>query len=400
MPSKIRESPLPSPLSFLDKVANLEKEQGRMIIRFDLAEPQFSPPKAAIEGTIAALRDGRFRYSPSRGLPELIDAIRTYLRETRGLQYGEREVLVTTGGKFANYAFFSSLFRKGDGVVLLKPYWTSFAAVPEMLGLKKYEVWSDAPYHLNSDLLLEAMTKRPKAIVVNTPNNPTGGILNGDDIKLLCNLATDYDLWVLSDEIDWAYTFDGRKHISPASLAELRDRAIVTDGFSKVFSMTGWRVGFAAGPKGVIEKMHSIQEHSISSPTTFAQWGCVEAIKSSREYIADMLKKCSLKRLSVMKTLKTIATLDCPLPEGGFYVYPRVLDRGSKGSLTFCEELLRHGGVSVIPGSMFGDTRATFRLCYAVSDDLLDEGMKRLVKYFNSKTGAKKSKKEKMNEAM
>ena len=218
MPTKVKTTGPPSPVSFLDKIAKLEKVHGREIIRFDLAEPQFMPPKAAIQATISAIKQGKYRYSSSWGVPELREEVTAYLWETRGLRYEDSEVLITTGGKFANYAFFSSLFRKGDKVVLLKPYWTSFGAVPHMLDLKTIEVWSDEPYHLNSDRLIEAMAERPKAIVINTPHNPTGGMLDETDISMLRDLAVDYRLMVLSDEIDWAYSYDGRRHISPASM--------------------------------------------------------------------------------------------------------------------------------------------------------------------------------------
>lgn len=382
MPAKKNNNNLPSPLSFMDKVVLLEKKQGRKIIRFDLAEPQFTPPSQAIAGTISAIKQGKYRYGPSRGLPGLIDEVRDYLSTTRGLKYGEREILITTGGKFANYSFFSSLFKKGDRVVLLKPFWTSFAAVPEMLGLKRIDVWSDPPYHLNSERLLAAMAKRPKAIVINTPNNPTGGMLTEADLKLLQDLAVDYDLVVLSDEIDWAYTYDGRRHISPAKLDGLRERTVVTDGFSKIFSMTGWRVGFAAGPKHMIDKMHHVQEHSISSPATFAQYGCIEALKSRNDYIPWVLEKCDSNRKIVIDALKRITSIDCPSPEGGFYVYPRVTKRSVRSASTFCDKLLEDGGVSVIPGTLFGDDRPNFRLCYAMDENLLNDGLTRMQEFF------------------
>jgi len=387
MPTKVKKIGLPSPISFLDKIAHLEKLQGREIIRLDLAEPQFMPPIEAIRVTIRAIKQGKYRYSSSWGLSDLRNEVTTYLWETRGLRYGEGEVLITTGGKFANYAFFSSLFQKGDRIVLLKPYWTSFGAVPQMLDLGTIEVWSDEPYHLNQDRLIEAMAKKPKAIVVNTPNNPTGGMLNEADIKMLRDLAVDHRLIVLSDEIDWAYSYDGRKHISPASVDGLKERTVVTDGFSKVFAMTGWRVGFAAGPKEIVSKMHHLQEHSVSSPTTFAQHGCLQALKSRHKYIPRLIKYCDSNRRNVVKALKKIEGLDCPLPEGGFYVYPRVISKKISDSNSFVNDLLLSEGVSVIPGTFFGDERVTFRLTYALKDSMLREGLTRIEKFFKTRLG-------------
>lgn len=375
---------LPSPLSFLEKVSRLERSEKRKIIRFDLAEPRFAPPPAAIQATTRAIERGEFRYCSSWGLAELIDEVVTYLRDTRGVAYEEGEALITTGGKFANYAFFASLLRRGDKVVLLKPYWTSFASVPSILGIETIEVWSDAPYHLNNDLLVEAMAKRPKAIVINTPNNPTGGMLDQADMKILRDLAVDYHLLVLSDEIDWAYAYDGRKHISPASMDELRQRTVITDGFSKVYAMTGWRVGFAAGPKELVSKMHFLQEHSISSPSTFAQWGCLEALKKRKEYVPRIVKYCDRNRRKVVKELGALGSLECPLPEGGFYAYPQILSKGLNVD-GFAQELLEKEGVCVIPGTFFGDSRPTFRLCYALQFDLLGEGLARMRNFLAKK---------------
>jgi aspartate/methionine/tyrosine aminotransferase len=375
---------LPSPVSFLDKIAKIEKAKGQRIVRFDLAEPQFMPPKAAIRATISALKAGQYKYSSSWGLPELRNMIIAYLRDTRGLEYVADEVIITTGVKSANYAFFSSLFKKGDGIVLIKPFWTSFRAVPDLLELNVIEVWSDEPYHLNGDRLIEAMAKKPKALVINTPNNPTGGMLNKVDIKLLRDLVVDYDLKLLSDEIDWAYSYDGRKHVSPAFLDELKESTVITDGFSKVFAMTGWRVGFAAGPKELISEIHRRQEHSIGAPPTFAQYGCIAALKSRHEYIPRIRRLCDSNRHEVVKQLNRIEGLNCPLPEGGLYVYPRIKSSKNLSSISFTENLLSQVGVSVIPGNFFGDDRATFRLCYAMKKDDIVEGLDRIQNFFNN----------------
>ncbi|MEM0286491.1 MAG: aminotransferase class I/II-fold pyridoxal phosphate-dependent enzyme, partial [Candidatus Methanomethyliaceae archaeon] len=278
----------PSPISIIELVEKIEKEKDIHVIRLDVAEPMFAPPWSAVKGTVDAVLKGKYKYSPSAGIFELRKAISEYLMKTRGLKYSEDEILITVGGKFASFSFFLGLLKPRDSVVLIKPYWSSFKAIPLMLNIKVIEVWSKYPYHLDEEKLKKVMSKKPKAIVINSPNNPTGGILDENDLKLLKDLAEDYNFYVLSDEIDWAYVYNGKIFKSPASL--LRDRTIIVDGFSKVFSMSGWRVGFAAGPKELIKNLKIVQEHTVSSPTTFAQYGCLSVLEKYEEYLSIIIK--------------------------------------------------------------------------------------------------------------
>jgi len=371
----------PSPVSLLEKIARVEREKRLKVIRFDVAEPTFPPPENAIKGTIDALTKGRYKYSSSWGIPELRAAISDYLKATRGVTFTEDEVLVTTGGKFANYAFFSAL-NPGDSVVLIKPYWVSFKAVPTILGINTVEVWAKDPYHLDQEAMKTAMRNRPRAVVVNTPNNPTGGLLDDSDLKLLRDLAEDFDLLVLSDEIDWAYVYDGKKFVSPASFEGLKERTVITDGFSKVFGMTGWRVGFAAGPKELLKRMHTVQEHSVSAPATFAQYGCLSALEGYAGHIKSVVRLCDSNRKMVVRALSAIKGISCPVPEGGFYAYPRILGGRFARMEDFAAALLEDAGVAVVPGEHFGDDRGHFRLCYALPAAEVSDGLKRIAEFF------------------
>ncbi|MDI9643849.1 MAG: aminotransferase class I/II-fold pyridoxal phosphate-dependent enzyme [Candidatus Verstraetearchaeota archaeon] len=368
---------LPSPLSIMERRFSSD------IVRFDVAEPGFPPPEAAVKATIEAIECGTYGYSSSWGITELRQAIAEFLFSTRKIERTADEILVTTGGKFANYAFFASLVKPGESVILIKPCWTSFLAVPQMLGIRTIEIWSKPPYHLNEEEIKEALRSRPRAIVLNSPNNPTGGILDERDISFVKDLAEDHDMLVLSDEIDWAYVYVNRKFISPASLDGLRERTIVTDGFSKVFCMTGWRVGFAAGPKPLLSRMHTVQEHAVSAPSTFAQCGCISALKGWREYIQRNLAVCKSNLAKLLRSLNSAGVVSCPEPEGGFYVYPKI-GSGFSSSRDFSEALLKKAGVAVIPGEYFGDNRGHFRLCYAVQSSVLEEGLRRLHRFFES----------------
>ncbi|MGA2572879.1 MAG: aminotransferase class I/II-fold pyridoxal phosphate-dependent enzyme [Candidatus Methanomethylicaceae archaeon] len=371
----------PSPTSLSDEISKIEKKIGTRIIRFDLAEPTFPPPNAAINRTIEAIRLGKYKYSSSWGIPELRQAISEYLAATRGLAYSCEEVLITNGAKFANYSFFAGLLKQKDAVLLLKPYWMSFKAVPQILGLNVLEVQAKEPYHLDEEALIAAMKKRPRAIVVNSPNNPTGGLFDEADLRLLKDLSIDFDMLVLSDEIDWAYVYDGRRFISSATLESMQERTIITDGFSKLFGMTGWRVGFAAGPKELLAKMHTIQAHVVGAPATFAQYGCLAALEGFGDYLRNIVMQSDLQRKRTVKALNTVAALECPLPEGGFYAYPFIKSKRFTTAAFFAEKLLREAGVAVIPGEHFGDSRGRFRLCYAVSDSDLSIGLERISRF-------------------
>jgi aspartate/methionine/tyrosine aminotransferase len=382
MPKERFEGISPSPTSLSDEILKIERKSGNKIIRFDLAEPAFSPPDAAIKMTIDAIRLGKYKYSSSWGIPELRKVIGKYLTSTRGLVYSWEEVLITSGAKFANYSFFAGLLKQKDVVLLLKPYWMSFKAVPQILGLKVLEVQAKEPYHLDEEALKVAMKKHPRAIVVNSPNNPTGGLLNEADLRLLRDLSIDFNLLVISDEIDWAYVYNGHRFISPAILEGMHDRTIITDGFSKLFGMTGWRVGFAAGPKEMLAKMHIIQAHAVGAPATFAQYGCLAALKNFDEHLRNIVIQSDLKRKRTVKALNTIAELECPIPEGGFYAYPFIKSKRFSTSASFAKHLLREAGVAVIPGEHFSDNRKRFRLCYAVSDNDLSIGLERISRFF------------------
>jgi aspartate aminotransferase len=381
VPKERFEGISPSPTSLSDEISKIEKKAGTRIIRFDLAEPASPPPDAAIKMTIEAIQLGKYKYSSSWGIPELRKAVSEYLAVTRGLAYSSEEVLITSGTKFANYSFFAGLLKQKDAVLLLKPYWMSFKAVPQILGLNVLEVQAKEPYHLDEEALKVAMRKRPRAIVVNSPNNPTGGLFDESDLRLLRDLTTDFDMLVISDEIDWAYVYDGRRFTSPATLESMHDRTIITDGFSKLFGMTGWRVGFAAGPKELLAKMHIIQAHALGAPATFAQYGCLAALEGFEEHLRNVVMQSDLQRRRTVKALNTVAAIECPLPEGGFYVYPFIKSKRFSTATSFATQLLREAGVAVIPGEHFGDNKGRFRLCYAVSDSDLSIGLERISRF-------------------
>ncbi|MHA1836251.1 MAG: pyridoxal phosphate-dependent aminotransferase, partial [Candidatus Odinarchaeia archaeon] len=382
-PFKISQIPK-SPESIYYEVKKFEKEQRVKVTRFDVAEPYFEPPEGIIEKTCQAIKEGYRRYSPIKGLTELRNALSSFLYETRGVKYDEEEIIVTPGGKFASYSFFASNIKPDDEIILLTPFWSSFKAIPMILGLYKIkEVLTDPLYNINHERFQNALTEKTKLVVVNTPNNPTGGVIKKEDLKFLADLAMEKDFYILSDEVDWAYVYDEHKHYTPASLGAW-EKTLLVDSFSKVFCMTGWRVGFAAGPREIIDKMNVVQQHSVTAPVTFAQKACLDVLEDSKEFIKELLKQAVRKRDFLVNGLKDIYYLEFSKPEGAFYLFPNAKHYGVD-SIKLATLLLRKAHVAVAPGALFGKgSEFNFRICYAIPDSELETGVRRLREFFSN----------------
>lgn len=373
-----------SPVSITDMVRLVERRDNVKVIRFDLAEPCFDPPENAVNFTCKAVLEGYNRYSPTKGLLELREGLKLFLEETRGVSYNPEEIIVTPGSKFSSYCVFASLLKPGDEVILLTPFWSSFKAIPMLLGIKNIrEVLTDPLYKINHERFQNAVTRKTKLVVLNTPNNPTGGVLDKSDLKFIVDLAVEKGFYILSDEVDWAYTYDGHVHYSPAAISNGFEKTILTDSFSKVFSMTGWRVGFAAGPRNIIDRMNIVQQHTVTAPVTFAQKACLDILSEYKEYVKTVVGLALRKRNTIIEGLKKISRLETPVPQGAFYIFPR--DRCKLNSETLAMELLNKAHVAVSPGTIFGEgSEYNFRICYALPDEDLKEGVERLQAFFES----------------
>ena len=366
----------------VEYVRRVEK-RGVEVTRFDVAEPLFNPPREAIEDTIKAVEEGAYRYSPPRGVPKLVDAVAEFLGRTRGLEYDREEIIVTPGAKFAVYAAFTALLRPGDEAVMIAPCWVTFRALPTIMGAKAVEVPMKKPFGLDEEALKEAVTDRCKLIVLNNPHNPTGWVFREEELKLVADLAEEHDLTVVSDEVDWPYVYEGR-HMSIASLPGMKERTLVVDSLSKAYAMTGWRVGIAAGPKWLIDDMLVIQQHSVSSPATFAQVGCVRVLERYEENVAEVVETCRWNRDHIVSELSRFDCLECPRPPGGFSLFPSLRDVDIDGVRLM--ELMLEYGVAVAPGELFGEAyRRNFRICYAMPREMVVEGVRKLVRFFEER---------------
>ncbi|MCX8204875.1 MAG: pyridoxal phosphate-dependent aminotransferase [Candidatus Nezhaarchaeota archaeon] len=377
-------SPLSSAIPPSETLAVLETvkklvSRGVDVVRFDVGEPDFDTPSFIKEAAKKAMDEGYTHYVQSRGIPELRIAIAEHVESELGLSVDpEREVIVTPGAKFSLLAASMALAGPGDEVIILTPEWPTFKACVLMAGAKPVEVPVSLPYRLREEALKEAITPRTRAIMINTPNNPTGGVMPLEDLKVVADLAVDHDLAVISDEIYKSLVYDGRRHVSIATLPGMRERTVIVDGFSKTYAMTGWRLGWAIGPREVIDAMVRIQQASTTHPTSFVQVAGIAALKGPRSFVEEMVKEYDRRRRAMVRALREIEGVECEEPEGAFFVFPDFSSLGLS-SIELSQRLLTEAYVSSVPGEVFGrGGEGRLRLAYTVGVDRILEGVRRI----------------------
>lgn len=358
------------------------KAEGIDVCSFSAGEPDFDTPahiKAAAE---KALQDGKTKYGPAAGEPKLREAIARKLREDNGLCYNAENVIVTNGGKHSLFNLMLALIEAGDEVIIPAPYWLSY---PEMVKLAEGTpviVSTDASsgYKITPEQLRSAITPKTKLFVLNSPSNPTGMIYTPEEIKALAAVVVENDIWVVSDEIYEKILYDGAEHLSIGAIGpEIFDRTIISNGFAKAYSMTGWRLGYLAGPVELIKAATTIQSHSTSNVCTFAQYGAIAALEGSQDCVAQMCQAFAARRQVMLDRLNAIPGLMCPKPDGAFYMFPDISQTGMK-SMEFCNALLESHQVAVVPGIAFGADDC-IRLSYATDMASIEKGMDRLEKF-------------------
>ncbi|HUL62829.1 MAG TPA: pyridoxal phosphate-dependent aminotransferase [Methanocella sp.] len=362
-------------LKLADRTAEL-KRQGKDILGFNLGEPDFDTPRHIVDAARKALETGKTHYAPSSGIPELREAVAQKLQKDNGLDVLGKNILITPGAKQAIFAACFSLIDRGDEAVLFAPSWVSYDACVRMSEGRTVWVKSNEDGSVPADFAAR-VSKRTKLIVINSPNNPSGAVLGLPDLKLIADVARDRGAYVLSDEIYEKISYGVRPH-SIGTLAP--ERTITVNGFSKAYAMAGWRIGYAAAPGEVFDDMLKVQQHTITSPTTFVQYGAVAALAGPQGCVADMVEQFRERRDVVVKGLHAMG-LQCATPEGAFYAWPKV----AGGSEQACEALLDYG-VGQTPGSAFGPgCNDHLRMSYASSMEQIVEGLARMKKYFSKK---------------
>ncbi len=363
------------------------KAQGVDVCSFSSGEPDFDTPQHIKEAAASALAQGKTKYGPVAGEPALRQAIANKLNNDNQLNYGTENIIVTNGGKHSLYNLMVALIDKGDEVIIPAPYWLSY---PEMVKLAEgnpiiVDTTAATDYKITPEQLRQAITSRTKLLVLNSPSNPTGTVYNRDEIKALAQVIVDHNLWVVSDEIYEKILYDGTEHISIGSLGEeIFKRTIISNGFAKSYSMTGWRIGYLAGPAELIKAVSTIQSHSTSNVCTFAQYGAVAALESpdSPPCLQTMLEAFTQRRQVILKRIRAIPQLSCPTPMGAFYVFMDI-SRTGLNSLDFCDGLLEKKQVAAIPGKAFGADNC-IRLSYATDLASIEKGMDRIERFINT----------------
>lgn len=367
------------------------KESGVDVVSFGAGEPDFNTPENIIEAAIKAMKDGKTKYTPTSGILDLRKAICNKFIEDNDLYYDTDQIVVSTGAKQSLANAFTAILNKGDEVIIPVPYWVSY---PELVKLADgvpvlINTLKDNDYKYTIDELRSSITSKTKAILLNSPNNPTGSIYTKDELIKIAEFAKENDLIIISDEIYEKLIYDNEKHISIASISEdSYKRTIVINGLSKSYAMTGWRIGYSASSKEIANLMSSIQSHVTSNINSISQYAAIEALNGQQESIKTMIKEFEKRRNYMVDRINKINGLSIIRPKGAFYImvcidkyYGKEINGQTiNSSLDFSKSILKEENVAVIPGIAFGLDNY-IRLSYATSMGIIKEGLDRLEKY-------------------
>ena len=365
--------------------AKAMQAKGIDVCSFSAGEPDFPTPRHICEAAKLALDEGKTRYGPAAGEIKLRKAIAQKLNQDNQLNYETENIIVTNGGKFSLYNLIQTLIEAGDEVIIPAPYWLSY---PEMVKLAAgtpviVPTLAENNYKITPEQLQQAITPRSKLFVLNSPSNPTGAVYTPAEIKALAAVILAHEeLLVVSDEIYEKILYDDAQHLSIGAVnPDIFARTIVSSGFAKSHSMTGWRVGYAAAPLEITQAMTKIQGHSTSNVCTFAQYGAIAALESSQDCVIEMVKAFARRRNYMYEAIQAIPQLNCPKPDGAFYLFVDISQTGIK-SLEFCDRLLESQQVAAIPGIAFG-VDDCIRFSYATDLKTIEKGIERLTRFVN-----------------
>ncbi|WP_284071450.1 pyridoxal phosphate-dependent aminotransferase [Clostridiisalibacter paucivorans] len=363
------------------------KNEGEDVISFGAGEPDFNTPKNIRDAAIKVIEGGQIGYTASSGLPELKRVICDKFYRDNRLDYEIENIVVSNGAKHALFNTFQAICNEGDEIILPIPYWVSYPELVKMAGAKPVlvETREEDGFKYTKERLLNAINKNTKAILLNSPNNPTGTVYGKEELQEIAEIAVENGIYIISDEIYEKLIYSGR-HISIASLGDkIKDLTIVINGVSKCYAMTGWRIGYAACNKEIAKIMTNIQSHATSNPNTVAQYASIEALSGNQDAIDKMVDAFIHRRDYMVKKVNSINNLSCRRPEGAFYVMVNISKiigkklNGTeiKGSMDFAQYLLDTVKVAVIPGIGFGNDNY-IRLSYATGLENIKEGLKRI----------------------
>ena len=372
----------PSMTLSITSQAKALKKQGVDVLSFGAGEPDFNTPPHIVQAAVEALNNGQTRYTEASGLLELREAIAAKFLVDNGLQYEPNQISVNCGAKHSCYNAILAVVNPGDEVIIPAPYWTSYpemvrlvGGIPVIVDTKQENGWK-----ITADEFEDAMSPLTKMIILNSPGNPTGSVYSREEMEKIADIAIGEGIVILSDEIYEKLVYADNKHISIASLSkEVYDHTITINGFSKAYAMTGWRLGYTAAPKKIADAIDTIQSHTTSNPTTFAQFGAIAALQGDQQIVADMRDEFDVRRQYMLGRLEAIKNVKVVEPLGAFYFLVNIEPIGIK-SVNFCEKLLSKAKVAAVPGVAFGSEH-TIRFSYATGLDVINAGMDRFEEF-------------------
>lgn len=373
----------PSPTFALDAKVKQLQAAGDPVVNLGLGEPDFPTPQHICAAATQAMQEGFTHYTQVAGVPELRQAISEKFRKENNIAYQSSEIVVGVGSKQLLYNAFLALCQNGDEVIVPTPTWSTYIEQIKLAEVTPVVVTLEAPFKLKASDIEKALTDKTKIILLNSPGNPTGAMIELEGLEKIAELATARNIFVISDEIYEKMTY-GKPYVSIASLNdEIKKLTITINGFSKSYAMTGWRIGYAGGPQEIIEAMISLQGQTTSCTSSIAQKAAIAALAGSQEPIQRMLDEFAKRRAFVISALKTIPGLDVVEPEGAFYVFvgiQKLLNEKYPTSASWCQALLEKEKVSVVPSEAF-EYSGYFRLSFATSMEQLEEGIKKIKRF-------------------
>jgi aspartate aminotransferase len=375
----------PSVTLAISAMAKAMQQDGKDVCSFSAGEPDFDTPEHIKTAAKQALDLGKTKYGDASGELRLREAIAHKLQQDNHLNYHAKNILVTNGGKHSLYNLMMALLDPGDEVIIPAPFWLSYPEMVKLAGGVAIIVHTDriTDYKITPEALNAAITPKTKLFILNSPSNPSGVVYTRAELHALAQVIIDRDILVVSDEIYEKIIYDGVEQVSIGSLStEIFQRTIISSGFAKAYSMTGWRVGYLAAPVELIEAASTLQGHSTSNVCTFAQYGAIAALEGSQECVEVMRQAFVVRRQAILALLNDVPGLSCAKPDGAFYVFVNISNTNLK-SLNFCEQLLEQQQVAAIPGQPFG-ADDHIRLSYATDLTTIEKGMDRLAKFVRS----------------
>jgi aspartate aminotransferase len=385
----------PSVTLAISAKASAMKKAGENVISFSVGEPDFNTPENIQKAGIEAITTGITKYTPASGTPEIKEAICKKFKNENGLEYKPSQIIVSNGGKHSLYNALMAILNPGDEVIFSIPYWVSY---PELVMIAggvpvKLPTKEENEFKFSSADLEAAKTDKTKAIIINSPSNPTGSVYSKEELQDIADWAVKNNIIVISDELYEKLIYDGYEHISIASLNEdIKNLTIVVNGMAKAYAMTGWRIGYAAGDEKIIKIMSNLQSHTTSNPNSIAQYASIEGLSGSQDGIMKMKAEFDKRRKVMVDLINGIKGVSCATPKGAFYVMLNISQllgaevEGVKinSSVDFADLLLEKCKVAVVPGLAFGDDNYV-RLSYATSVENINEGLNRVKELLGSK---------------